>query len=144
MQVRPIQRWEVNDKLIIWMRFKTFRTTLVYIYIYIYSFSSPRLVTIPRLKSPVCATTGGRIVGGILFSKIFALCWMQVALLRIWNGVILSISYDNNRYNTNASLYIYIYIYIKLIEKVKISLVPTISVTRSRFPFAILICLAQR
>ena len=47
--------------------------------VWIQSFPSPRLVAIPRLKSPVCPTiyyiAGGRIVGFITFPKDISVIW---------------------------------------------------------------------
>ena len=77
---------------------------IVYLHIYIWTgqffrgiepvwnqiFLFPRLVTIPRLKSPVSPTAMSRI--------------------RTWFAV--SISYDDNHYNISTSLSLYIYIYI--------------------------------
>ena len=68
---------------------------------WIQNFPSPRLVTYPRLKSPVCPTilpiAGRRIYGFIPFPRVLALYEMQTALSRIWTQFSESIFfYDNH------------------------------------------------
>ena len=45
----------------------------------------------------------GRIVEFIPFSRVLALCDMQVAASRIWTRIIESTALDNTRYTTSAS-----------------------------------------
>ena len=46
---------------------------------------------------------GGRIIGFIPFPRVLLLCEMQPALSRIWTLVAVSISFDDNHYNTGIS-----------------------------------------
>ncbi len=83
--------------------------------VWIQSFPSPRLVASPRLKNPslpyYLPIAGGRIIGFIPFPRVLVLCEMQSVSSRIWAPVVVSISYDNNRYTTGWFIYVYIYIY---------------------------------
>ena len=69
-----------------------------------------RQVGIPRLKSLVSPITGERIVGFILFSRIFSLYEMQTALSKIWTLVAVSIFYNGSHYTMNASIVLYQYL----------------------------------
>ena len=64
----------------------------------IQSFPFPRLVAIPRLKSPVCPSilpiARERIVWFIPFPRVFAQCDMQTDSSRIWIWVIVSVFFD--------------------------------------------------
>ena len=69
-----------------------------------FEFSFPsRLVTIPRLLLYL-PINGGRIIGFISFTRVFALCEMQTVSSKIWTRVIMSISFDGNHYITSTSL----------------------------------------
>ena len=79
--------------------------------VWIKGYPSPRLVAIPkRFKDShqPCYLP-------ITFSRVLVLCEIKTKPSRIWTRVTVSISYYDNRYNTNTpsslSLYIYIYIY---------------------------------
>ena len=49
---------------------------------------------------------GGRIIGFIHFPMVLVLCEMQLVSSRIWTRVAVSISYDDNHYNTGTSKYL--------------------------------------
>ena len=74
------------------------------------SFPSPRLIAIPRLKSPVSSAyyfpiAEEIIFGCIPFLRVLVLCEMQTDSSRIWTLFTTFISYDYNHY----TIYIYIY-----------------------------------
>ena len=51
---------------------------------------------------------GGRIDGFMFFQRVLARTEMQTALFSIWTHIIVSISYDDNRFATSASNLAYI------------------------------------
>ena len=52
-----------------------------------------------------------RIRGSIPFPRVIVLCEMQTALSMIWTRVVVSISYDCNRYTTNKrTIYLSLYL----------------------------------
>ena len=44
----------------------------------------------------------GRIIGFIPFPRVLVLCEMQSVSSRIWTGIAVSISYDDNHYTTGT------------------------------------------
>ena len=47
---------------------------------------------------------GGRIIGFIPFPRVLVLYEMQLASSRIWTRIAVSISYNDNHYNTSTSI----------------------------------------
>ena len=78
--------------------------------VWIQNFPSPRLVSLPRLKYPVCLPiAGGRIIGFIPFQRVLVLREMQSVTSRIWTRIAVFISYGDNDYTTGTSNYINYY-----------------------------------
>ena len=68
--------------------------------VWIQIFPSPRLVTMPKLKRPVCLSIDGvRTIGLMRFP-----CEMLTTSSRAWTRITVSISYDVNPYFTNTSI----------------------------------------
>ena len=73
-----------------------------------FSFPSPRLVAIPKLKSPVCPTIYPYLEGEYLdsypFTGVFALCEILTVLSIIWTWLAMSIfNEDHHAMNSSSS-----------------------------------------
>ena len=127
-----IIRWKKKIYIYIYTHTHTLTPTLLYeqdvthsqfsklIYQVWVQFSFSQMSCHTKVKEPTLPDhfpiADGWIVGCIPFLWILALCEMKTALFRIWNHVIMSISYYNNHFTTNTSIPLYIYIYAGLIK----------------------------
>ena len=70
-----------------------------------FSFSSTSCLT--KAEEPSLSyylpIAGGRIIGFIPFPRVLVLCEMQSVSSRIWTGVAVFISYDDNNYTMGTS-----------------------------------------